>query len=53
MELMTKEKFSINNFGEKALKEFRAEFKDLRDQLNGMVLTDMAGLSPNLKVLLR
>ena len=43
------DKFSISNFGEKALKEFRAEFKDLRDQLNGMVLTDMAGLSPNLK----
>ena len=43
------ENFSVNNFGEKALKEFRAEFKGLRDQLNGMVLTDMAGLSPNLK----
>ena len=26
------EKFSINNFGEKALKEFRAEFKNLKDQ---------------------
>ena len=43
------EKFSKNNSSEKVLKEFRAEFKDLRDQLNGMILTDMAGLSPNLK----
>ena len=43
------EKFSKNNLNEKAFKEFRAEFKDLRDQLSGMILTDMAGLSPNLK----
>ena len=43
------EKFSKSNFSDKALKELRAEFKDLRHQLNGMILTDMAGLSPNLK----
>ena len=44
-----KEKFPKNNFGEKEIRELRSEFKDLRDQLNGMILTDMAGLSPNLK----
>ena len=43
------EKFPKNNFGEKEIRELRSEFKDLRDQLNGMILTDMAGLSPNLK----
>ena len=42
-------KFPKNNLGEKVIKDLRAEFNDLRDQLNGMILTDMAGLSPNLK----
>lgn len=43
-----KEKFSNNSFSEKVLRELTSEFKDLRSQLNGMILTDMAGLSPNL-----
>ncbi len=44
-----KDKFNRNNFNEQILQELSSEFKDLKNQLNGMILTDMAGLSPNLK----
>ncbi len=43
------ENFSKNTFSQKAFRELSSEFRDLRNQLNGMILTDMAGLSPNLK----
>ena len=46
---VTEAKFSKNIFSEKALIDLSAEIKDLKNQFNGMILTDMAGLSPNLK----
>ncbi len=39
----------VNQKSKDIFKEMSTEFKELKNFLNGMVITDMAGLSPNLK----
>ena len=40
--------FNIS-LNEKVIQKLSSDFNDLKDQLNSMILTDMAGLSPNLR----
>ena len=49
-EIKTPSQFSSqNNSGLTGLEQLGTELKALRSALDGMVLTDMAGLSPNLQ----
>ena len=43
------EKLDIGYLNEDKINNLNSEFKALKKQLNGMILTDMAGLSPNLR----
>ena len=43
------ERLDLGYLNDDKINKLNSEFKALKKQLNGMILTDMAGLSPNLR----